>query len=185
MADARQLGELTHQTETYLETSFIRNESDLKKVRKTLEHYLDSLDMAAKSYKARDSFVIPKSLLQELGVEQSQSTDDLPVASADSEYEHQDAVTAASDADKQSSEGLSEGLTEIADRFKLIQSEWKSARGWSKIQTKLSEPLESLSAYVSDNERELGDLSPVVDHCLLYTSPSPRDLSTSRMPSSA
>ena len=26
---------------------------------------------------------------------------------------------------------------------------------------------------------------PFVKHCLLYTSPSPRDLSTSRMPSSA
>ena len=28
-------------------------------------------------------------------------------------------------------------------------------------------------------------LSGTYDHCLLYTSPSPRDLSTSRMPSSA
>ena len=28
-------------------------------------------------------------------------------------------------------------------------------------------------------------VSPVIDTCLLYTSPSPRDLSTSRMPSSA
>ena len=27
--------------------------------------------------------------------------------------------------------------------------------------------------------------SPIINHCLLYTSPSPRDLSTSRMPSSA
>ena len=31
---------------------------------------------------------------------------------------------------------------------------------------------------------ELGDLNPY-NTCLLYTSPSPRDLSTSRMPSSA
>ena len=29
------------------------------------------------------------------------------------------------------------------------------------------------------------DLTPVLADCLLYTSPSPRDLSTSRMPSSA
>ena len=28
-------------------------------------------------------------------------------------------------------------------------------------------------------------LSELAEHCLLYTSPSPRDLSTSRMPSSA
>ena len=33
----------------------------------------------------------------------------------------------------------------------------------------------------SNDEEELG----VYDDCLLYTSPSPRDLSTSRMPSSA
>ena len=34
---------------------------------------------------------------------------------------------------------------------------------------------------------ELGNLvpEPVISTCLLYTSPSPRDLSTSRMPSSA
>ena len=31
----------------------------------------------------------------------------------------------------------------------------------------------------------LGDADALVDPCLLYTSPSPRDLSTSRMPSSA
>ena len=30
-----------------------------------------------------------------------------------------------------------------------------------------------------------GEVSPVLYFCLLYTSPSPRDLSTSRMPSSA
>ena len=37
-------------------------------------------------------------------------------------------------------------------------------------------------------EGELHDLEDWVEHhkdCLLYTSPSPRDLSTSRMPSSA
>ena len=30
-----------------------------------------------------------------------------------------------------------------------------------------------------------GKIPVIIDHCLLYTSPSPRDLSTSRMPSSA
>ena len=36
---------------------------------------------------------------------------------------------------------------------------------------------------VSENVREF--LFMIFPHCLLYTSPSPRDLSTSRMPSSA
>ena len=34
-------------------------------------------------------------------------------------------------------------------------------------------------------DRRLWTWSAWVKHCLLYTSPSPRDLSTSRMPSSA
>ena len=32
---------------------------------------------------------------------------------------------------------------------------------------------------------EMLKVDPLMDSCLLYTSPSPRDLSTSRMPSSA
>ena len=42
------------------------------------------------------------------------------------------------------------------------------------------------TCYVHDenNESGVGDTVKIID-CLLYTSPSPRDLSTSRMPSSA
>ena len=36
-------------------------------------------------------------------------------------------------------------------------------------------------AFYEQNQEQLAELT----HCLLYTSPSPRDLSTSRMPSSA
>ena len=36
-----------------------------------------------------------------------------------------------------------------------------------------------------DRPKALNALNPEVLACLLYTSPSPRDLSTSRMPSSA
>ena len=45
----------------------------------------------------------------------------------------------------------------------------------------------SLTIVVSDGQSQtsLGPLSFSVIPCLLYTSPSPRDLSTSRMPSSA
>ena len=39
-------------------------------------------------------------------------------------------------------------------------------------------------AYVKDGQIVL-NISPMAISCLLYTSPSPRDLSTSRMPSSA
>ena len=37
----------------------------------------------------------------------------------------------------------------------------------------------------SSQEKLTADLTELNTHCLLYTSPSPRDLSTSRMPSSA
>ena len=35
------------------------------------------------------------------------------------------------------------------------------------------------------SDAALADISEAISDCLLYTSPSPRDLSTSRMPSSA
>ena len=49
--------------------------------------------------------------------------------------------------------------------------------------------LEELAAKVSTLETAVNDAKTAAneakDNCLLYTSPSPRDLSTSRMPSSA
>ena len=42
-----------------------------------------------------------------------------------------------------------------------------------------------LKAAQSQKEEYLNDLTTLIKICLLYTSPSPRDLSTSRMPSSA
>ena len=44
----------------------------------------------------------------------------------------------------------------------------------------INDPYELLAEVIADNER----LRQFIN-CLLYTSPSPRDLSTSRMPSSA
>ena len=71
MAEANALGELTHQTETFLETNFIRNEDDLREVRKTLELYVDALDHAADSYGQGASFTAPADLLAKLGVDTS------------------------------------------------------------------------------------------------------------------
>ena len=50
--------------------------------------------------------------------------------------------------------------------------------------SKLSEEKEQGATY-HDNLNDLMKVSDVLSVCLLYTSPSPRDLSTSRMPSSA
>ena len=71
-----------------------------------------------------------------------------------------------------------------------------------KLESKnpLGEPMDSTMKEVYDSviardpeqpefhqavEEVLESLAPVIKACLLYTSPSPRDLSTSRMPSSA
>ena len=71
------------------------------------------------------------------------------------------------------------------------------------LDTALGRPAEGIPVTLFDGEKEVGrgitnadgrvtDLVPEgtsmmagTYHCLLYTSPSPRDLSTSRMPSSA
>ena len=42
----------------------------------------------------------------------------------------------------------------------------------------------AISSAVKDEESEI-NLTPMLDVCLLYTSPSPRDRTRSRMPSSA
>ena len=47
------------------------------------------------------------------------------------------------------------------------------------------EPNEDQTKQILDKVKALGDQGKQVTDCLLYTSPSPRDLSTSRMPSSA
>ena len=44
-----------------------------------------------------------------------------------------------------------------------------------------NQPLESKS----ENQEDPDKIAALFGNCLLYTSPSPRDLSTSRMPSSA
>ena len=68
-----------------------------------------------------------------------------------------------------------------------------------RIARRISHPLykkiitryKSFNAHDERNEAQVGDLvrisetRPLSKTCLLYTSPSPRDLSTSRMPSSA
>ena len=47
--------------------------------------------------------------------------------------------------------------------------------------------LEGLTLFTPEGSVEMipGERFEIIDSCLLYTSPSPRDLSTSRMPSSA
>ena len=55
----------------------------------------------------------------------------------------------------------------------------------STFMSKALPQAEDLASPVSDDEDIPEGLDDLLNNCLLYTSPSPRDLSTSRMPSSA
>eukprot|EP00831_Metopus_contortus_P067078 TRINITY_DN59826_c0_g1_i1.p1 TRINITY_DN59826_c0_g1~~TRINITY_DN59826_c0_g1_i1.p1 ORF type:complete len:228 (-),score=33.06 TRINITY_DN59826_c0_g1_i1:96-749(-) len=59
----------------------------------------------------------------------------------------------------------------------------KTADGISELEKEIGECVEKVSSKRSKEKSNPIVISP--DTCLLYTSPSPRDLSTSRMPSSA
>ena len=62
MASANELGEVTHQTESYLESSFIRSEDDLKVIRTTLEKYLDGVDDALTAYRTEKEYLVSNEL---------------------------------------------------------------------------------------------------------------------------
>jgi len=76
--------------------------------------------------------------------------------------------------------------TLVSEFIELSQEErWKSAEGTAEWLTK---HLNLMKAQLEQSEAQLQDYartSGLTFTCLLYTSPSPRDLSTSRMPSSA
>ena len=87
--------------------------------------------------------------------------------------------------DQDEIENLQKALSESTDQLLRAQAELQNVRRRSE------RDLENAHKYAL--ERFSNELLPVMDNieraygaiCLLYTSPSPRDLSSSRMPSSA
>ena len=75
-------------------------------------------------------------------------------------------------------------LCEIKNQIKLINPELSLEEIFNKLEEKLNS-----SVKIIDHSKETillaNDLLGKYSHCLLYTSPSPRDRSLSRMPSSA
>ena len=56
---------------------------------------------------------------------------------------------------------------------------------WSRIGVNTTEDFEPLYIVPKDKKKDVKELKDALKGCLLYTSPSPRDISGSRMPSSA
>ena len=67
------------------------------------------------------------------------------------------------------------------------QTELDDSAVLSIVEKQIKQSKDAISQFVQGERQDLADKEQVhVDNlCLLYTSPSPRDLSTSRMPSSA
>ena len=57
--------------------------------------------------------------------------------------------------------------------------------GWNIWKKKIDNSASFKSSLREDNRKRIGELEEKVKGCLLYTSPSPRDRTRSRMPSSA
>ena len=73
----------------------------------------------------------------------------------------------------------------VFNPFRSRDTELEIARGQRLINS-LSEELEGLDDTKAEDIEQIKYIGEAIaDICLLYTSPSPRDLSTSRMPSSA
>ncbi len=145
MAEASALGNLTHQTETYLETNFIRNEEDLRGVRTTLELFVDALDTATGNYQARQEFTPPQALLSALGASEAEDSA-VPMSVEPVEVE------AVAPEPNLGVLEIIENTTEINEAINKIQVSWKSARGWKKVQPQLQQQLAKLNDLVSEAE---------------------------------
>ena len=76
-------------------------------------------------------------------------------------------------------------------RFRVVETAFKKKA--VEVATPVERPSEYFAKYVFNKEKMFkylpskvyNALIDAIDNCLLYTSPSPRDISGSRMPSSA
>ena len=160
MAEARSLGELTHQTETFLESNFIRNDDDLRNVRKTLELYVDSIDVAAAHYSNNTPFTASSDLYSRLGVEAE--TPIAPPAPLAPKIPTVETVAEKQEDDSPSQLDVEETISTLVDRMTAINQQWKSARGWEKVKPDLLEQFQTLNSLVSQVPA-LGAVKPLLD----------------------
>ena len=113
-----------------------------------------------------------QTFLKELGIEGLDNTS-IPIATTIDEA----AILKNQIANEDNSRGLIDSLGTAYNENQLI---WSARDSIDKYTTDSTTPI---STFTPDLVKQLTEGLPTI--CLLYTSPSPRDLSTSRMPSSA
>ncbi len=164
MAEANALGELTHHTETFLESNFIRNEDDLRDVRKTLELYVDAVDHASNDYQTNRRFQAPSDLLEKLGVSSAEESDQETVKADIIQANDVDAIVE----EELTSIDILEGLTLIGSQIGQINASWKSAKGWTKHQPQMLDQCAALRNLVDDSGGTLDDISPLINRTQAY-----------------
>ena len=153
MAEANTLGQLTHQVETYLESTFIRDEEGLRDVRQTLELFVDAADSATKSYQQRYKFNVPKELATKLGVDFSSPADIKPDVIVPEVEEAEDLDLAIIE--------TSEALETIAVEVDKLHGKMKGVKTWKKLQPQLIEQYENVERVI-DSTDSLSRVLPLV-----------------------
>ena len=90
----------------------------------------------------------------------------------------QDQIDLASTLLKQTQSSRATSLNQLQTLNQKIEAR-------ERLITTMNRQIRNIDREVQAKEQEIVELEVRIDSCLLYTSPSPRDLSTSRMPSSA
>ena len=113
-----------------------------------------------------------------------------PVAeekTVETKSEEKEATEEKKDELKEYSEGVQRRIAKLTKKWREAERQKDEAAEFAKSQIKLREEAEAKISklepgYLQSTE---DSITSGLQACLLYTSPSPRDLSTSRMPSSA
>ena len=167
MAEANALGDLTHHAESFLESNFIRNDDDLREVRKTLEQYVDAVDTASGAYQANSQFKAPKDLLEKLGVVAGTQVDQEAVKAEFLQAAKGDGADAHAEAEL-SNIDINEELTQIAAQIGEINSNWKSAKGWAQIKPQMLDQCGALRNLADDSGNVLDAAMPLINRTQVY-----------------
>ena len=155
MAEANQLGDLTHQTESYLEHNLIRNDDDIIIVRQTLEQYLDDLDSATVAYRDEQSFVASNALLQALGL--AVSADHAP--HADSNEDDEVEIFA---------EDIEQWLNSTAHELDKLNQSWEAKSDWQTLQVNMLEQYAVLDRLIKQFPEQLNQAASLYQACHNY-----------------